>query len=302
MKTRQLAPILLSLLFLLPLNFGENALFGQFKERFMAAHQHIELGAGTMIGKLRDEKTSPLLHSGMGGYGNASYLYQREKFIGQAEVFGNISSLRSDKEKFRDNSLVDIMLNIKIEPSFYINEINKTRFFAGPMFQYNSNQWIKNGYSNSSFQYLSSMQLGVNSFIQRNIYFKGKTMEINGKMYEQSPNMRITYSLTIPFFGLYVKPMHHGFADISNPDADLVSSDSIAHVGSIGQNMVVLDCKLSADYIFRNGNALRLSYWWKYHGFKTKYYNVDYAMHGLSLAILFRLDRNTRYLKPKTTE
>ena len=245
---------------------------------------HIELGGGISNPYLYDETTSPLIHSGSGLQGNIEYFLKYEKFYGSAEFYGNFSQMGNSKETVEANPLIDILLDINLDGGYKFYEKDKISLYPGLKVDYMANQWIKNNYSNSAFQYVSALYTGLHLYAERPIYFKGDIRKVNGHNYSYPPNMKVSFSFSLPLLGMYVKPMYHGFADISDPKADVNSSDSTVHTATIFNGMLIMESKLNLDYILKNGNSFRLSYWWKYEEFLHENYNFQYAMQGISLA------------------
>ena len=287
------------LLFITGLN-----VFGQYHEEkksffnLATIENHLELSAGLITPYLKDEAISPLVHKGEGIQGNLNYFLINQVFCASAEVYANYSLLGNKFESIESNPMMSIFIDINVQGGAKVYEKSKTRLYVGAKINYITNQWIKNTYSNSAYQYNTSLVTGPFLYVERPVFFKGEIREVNGVSYKYPPNMKVSLNVYAPFLGIYVKPMYHGFADISNPDADFVSTDSTVHTTSIFRNMLMLESKLNVDYMLKNGNSIRLSYWWKFHKLKEEDYNYQYALQGISLAFLFRFDKLVPKIEP----
>lgn len=259
---------------------------------------HLELSTGIALPKLKDETISPLLHKGSGIQGNINYFVLSPRFCASAGINLNYATLGNNYETVNENPMYSLFLDINLAAGFNVKNFKKTKLYLGPKLNYLSNQWAKENYSNSYFQYNTSIAIGPYFYTERSIYFRGDVREVNGSSYKYPPNMKVSLAVSVPLVGAFVKPMYHGFSDITNPNADYVSSDSTLHRTLIGLNMLILESKLNVDYHLKNGNSLRLSYWWKFQEFKADDYKYQYALQGITLAFLFRFDKNVPKIEP----
>ena len=253
---------------------------------------HLEIGVGYAHPYLKDASTSPLLHTGSGTQANFNYFLINDNFYTSAEVYGNFALLGNKFESADENPLRAIFLDVNIDAGLKVYEFNKVYFYPGIKINYNNHQWSKNIYSNSAYQYNTSLFTGLHLYAERPVYFKGNIRTINDKQYKYPPDLKFSFDFSLPLIGGYVKPMYHGFSDIVDPGAQAVSSDSLVHGASIFKGMLIIETRLNADYLLKNGNSLRLTYWWKFHEFKNESYLYQYAIQGISFAFIFRLDKN----------
>ncbi|MCG8701624.1 MAG: hypothetical protein MI922_26465 [Bacteroidales bacterium] len=267
--------------------------------KWFSLDQHLELGLGGAVCKLRDEHTSPLTYKGPAGMLDIAYWIQGQRFATSLDFNMAVGGLNNSVENGDQQAMFNMYFDINAQFGWKVYEENNISVFPGVKLQYMSNQWVNASYFNSAFQFNQSFLIGLNFYAERPIYFRGKIREFDGEMYEMIPNLKISWDLSLPFTGITAIPPY-ALGDITDPDASLIQSDSNIYISSIGQGLFVLDSKINADWYLKNGNALRLSYWWRFNQFKVTEFKTQYAIHGVSLAILFRTDRKRKSKIPVT--